>query len=231
VFFDSTIEGGTDPLIDFHNKLNQNLFQKKNLKILKRFYESEPILTDRKAPAKDEKKPILDQNSKNQHYEDPFEEANKKYEQKRAEKGGPLNDEKTDYILEQRATAITTMTARLHGIATRFPLSKHLAVSKPNFRVVRKPTRPVEPRWAERREPDRRQQTQHNFSRTLDGQNPIENLSLTGRFGQMQAQALHTTKSSIHVNNQSRRERTGNSNLGVVQCYEAQQQQPTWVRT
>jgi hypothetical protein len=39
LFYD-TMEGGqSDGLIEFHNKMNQNLFQKKNLKILKRFYE------------------------------------------------------------------------------------------------------------------------------------------------------------------------------------------------
>lgn len=214
VFFDSTIEGGTDPLIDFHNKLNQNLFQKKNLKILKRFYEPDPILTDRKPQVKDDKKPEKLAETKKEANEDPFEQANIQYEQKRAKKELLLNDEKTDYILEQRATAITTMTTKLHDIVTQYPLSKRIVV-KPSYKIMRRPTKPVGPRMIERSKAFNRQTGQNNLSRTLDPHNTKENLSLTGRLALMQQnQNIHTTKSSIQVTN-SRKERTGNSHLVV----------------
>jgi hypothetical protein len=213
VFFDSTIGGGTDPLIDFHNKLNRNLFQKKNMKILKRFYEPEPILTERKAASPDEKKPAIEHETKRDVVDDPFEEFNARSEQKKPKKDFPLNDEKTDYILEQRAIAITTMTTKLNSIATQYPLSKRLVV-KPAFKIMWKPT-PKGYKVADHHKGLTKRSNPNNHSRTLDNHNTMENLSLTGRLGFHQPQhTFHTTKSTLQIN-QSRKEKTGTSNLAV----------------
>lgn len=217
MFFDSTIEGGTDPLIDFHNKLNQNLFQKKNIKLLRRFYEPEPIQTNQKTASKLEKTTASREKTK-EATEDPFEEANRKYEETKQRRHLPLTEEKTDFILEQRANAITEMTERLHGIAMKYPLSRKLDIDPQprTFRVKTKRFDPVGEKMSTTRSKTFLKKS-NPLNQTLNLNNKLDRYSSSGRLGTVPSYGnLNATKtSSFGGDSLLKRDRSQRSDLNV----------------
>lgn len=218
MFFDSTIDGGTDPLIDFHNKLNQNLFQKKNIKLLRRFYETEPIQTEAKHPNKHDMKSTKETERQREASDDPFEEANKKYEAKRGNRHLPLSEEKTDYILEQRANAISEMTEKLHNIATRYPLSRKIMArpAKKKFQIKTTRFDPVGEKLSTTRSKTFYKDP-NVMNQTLNLNTKLDRYSSSGRVGPLPSQGfLNATKtSSIGGDSLIKRDRTQRSEIGV----------------
>lgn len=96
-----------DGLVNFHNKLNRNLFCRKNFKLLKTFYDNKNI-----------KGPIDDLETK----KDNTEEEKTLNE---------LDDNQIEYLLEQRAFAMKNLNKRQDVIKDKFPLKERV---KPDFR-------------------------------------------------------------------------------------------------
>lgn len=105
-----------DGLVNFHNKLNRNLFSKKNFKLLKTFYSN---------------KNIHDEPEKKNHGSSQKSGDAKSKPAKTERHFNDLDDNQIEYLLEQRAHAMKNLTRKLDGIKEKFPLKEKV---RPQFR-------------------------------------------------------------------------------------------------
>ena len=129
IFYDDSLPGSADALIDFHNKLNRNLFQRKNLKVLKQLYETKSTDATRKPET---------------------------------ERNLFLTEEKTDFLLEQRANAFQTTTSALGIIQKKMPLHPKLKLD-----FTKGPNKVEKPKNTFRISSERRK-TPRGFSQKMD---------------------------------------------------------------